>query len=812
MNYMDFNPYLAQERNQQIFREVNALRLEKRLQDDRVSSGSRFFALAQWTERNLKTTTLAAAAVALIVLIVGLFAAAQPAHAAFPGQNGNIVFTEDAFLSRSTEGVWTVGPDGSGLQQVVMDPDADGASMSPDGKTIAYVSGKGSFSEILTLVPATDGGLSGELAETKNNRADPSFSPDGKTIVFSSKTGGSPKLFTISTTGGSPTPVTTSGGDYYQTDPSFSPDGQTIVYAAHDGHDFELFTVPSGGGAATQLTNNDVPDEKPSFSPDGQTIVYRSDDAPPTGPQEHYRQVFTIPATGGSPTQVTNEPYQIIDVAYSPDGESITFVREDEGQPQIYTMSASGGSSTLVHTLDSWSSSIDWGVYTPPSGAADRDGDGVSDDKDNCPDVPNPDQADSNANGVGDACEGALPTAFFTAKWDEGSYTVNFDASSSESSSTISSYEWDFGDGTKGSGVTTSHTYNSDGPGRYTVELKVSNVSGAGYRSHTITIDPVKVYAPRVYLHPDEMYFPDSVSNFLDYAALRWDKPNHPVTSCKDVIVAASKGYGQKGQQAWDTGRLGGVTSVPYTHQYTQLYSVASKRGITYKCVDDRNKLVHTDDAPDYAKKESDDKAGWLLDLKGSDPYTNSLYYGDDFSTVSAPVYTEYKKNHYIVYWFFYPFNGWRSAEPPFTWYHEGDWENIVVKLDENDNATDVAYTGHNCTPDKQSWSQVERVSSDGWQWQEPTHPVVYSAQGSHASFAHADGLAHAGCIAGHDSVEGGGKAWDTWNHVVDAHSQPWYGFGGAWGDNLSSSAGAYGPAGPSVGKLSDLKIVPADW
>ena len=48
MNYMDFNPYLAQERNQQIFREVNSLRLEKRLRDDdRRSSGSRFVALAR---------------------------------------------------------------------------------------------------------------------------------------------------------------------------------------------------------------------------------------------------------------------------------------------------------------------------------------------------------------------------------------------------------------------------------------------------------------------------------------------------------------------------------------------------------------------------------------------------------------------------------------------------------------------------------------------------------------------------------------------------------------------------------------------
>jgi hypothetical protein len=40
---------------------------------------------------------------------------------------------------------------------------------------------------------------------------------------------------------------------------------------------------------------------------------------------------------------------------------------------------------------------------------ADRDGDQVADQRDNCPDVPNPDQADGDGNGLGDACDaGAL--------------------------------------------------------------------------------------------------------------------------------------------------------------------------------------------------------------------------------------------------------------------------------------------------------------------------------------------------------------------------------------------------------------------
>ena len=53
--------------------------------------------------------------------------------------------------------------------------------------------------------------------------------------------------------------------------------------------------------------------------------------------------------------------------------------------------------------------------HSPSSGAratetqagacTDADGDGVQDGIDNCPTVPNPDQADSNGNGVGDACD-----------------------------------------------------------------------------------------------------------------------------------------------------------------------------------------------------------------------------------------------------------------------------------------------------------------------------------------------------------------------------------------------------------------------
>jgi hypothetical protein len=41
----------------------------------------------------------------------------------------------------------------------------------------------------------------------------------------------------------------------------------------------------------------------------------------------------------------------------------------------------------------------------PPMSPLDSDGDGLTDDTDNCPHIFNPDQADSNANGIGNVCE-----------------------------------------------------------------------------------------------------------------------------------------------------------------------------------------------------------------------------------------------------------------------------------------------------------------------------------------------------------------------------------------------------------------------
>lgn len=84
------------------------------------------------------------------------------------------------------------------------------------------------------------------------------------------------------------------------------------------------------------------------------------------------------------------------------------------------------------------------------------------------------------------------PTANFSANTTSGNapLEVTLDASSSsDSDGNIISYDWSFGDGSKGSGQTVTHTYDSAGD--YTVELTVIDNDGATDKTaQTIDVSP----------------------------------------------------------------------------------------------------------------------------------------------------------------------------------------------------------------------------------------------------------------------------------------------------------------------------------
>ncbi len=187
-------------------------------------------------------------------------------------------------------------------------------------------------------------------------------------------------------------------------------------------------------------------------------------------------------------------------------------------------------------------------------------------------------------------------------------------------------------------------------------------------------------------------------------------------------------------------------------------------------------------------------REGFFLDLdddwrKGIDPSVNA----------TLPLYYSYAKNRFIAYWFFYGFNN-RSFDK-----HEGDWEKIVVSLKHGDKAKSVSYYQHYCKPDGSdygtySWS---KMGSRGY-LAERTHPQVWSAIGSHASYpenVHREDFPCGALGGGFDRTAAGGPVWQTWTHqLINAAAADWFGYGGSWGERkaaLNLSFG-WGPLGPS--------------
>jgi hypothetical protein len=153
---------------------------------------------------------------------------------------------------------------------------------------------------------------------------------------------------------------------------------------------------------------------------------------------------------------------------------------------------------------------------------------------------------------------------------------------------------------------------------------------------------------------------------------------------------------------------------------------------------------------------------------------------------------------------------------------HEGDWEAISVLLlrDRRKRHTyrplSVRYNFHNeqrVVP----WFAVKRAAGGSATYgsaplKRLTHPVVYSSRSSHASYwragKHRNRIRSAGSGKTLFEVDDDTMAcpdcpqWETWRNVVNARTQPWYGFGGAWGA-VGPMGGTTGPLGPSRHKGS---------
>jgi Tol biopolymer transport system component len=88
--------------------------------------------------------------------------------------------------------------------------------------------------------------------------------------------------------------------------------------------------------------------------------------------------IYTVSADGAMPMDLTNDPANDIDPAWSPDGTRIAFARDEQGERWVYVMDASGGTVTRLQPGEepSWSPAGDEIVYVGPNGLTVMNADG----------------------------------------------------------------------------------------------------------------------------------------------------------------------------------------------------------------------------------------------------------------------------------------------------------------------------------------------------------------------------------------------------------------------------------------------------
>jgi Vacuolar protein sorting-associated protein 62 len=145
-----------------------------------------------------------------------------------------------------------------------------------------------------------------------------------------------------------------------------------------------------------------------------------------------------------------------------------------------------------------------------------------------------------------------------------------------------------------------------------------------------------------------------------------------------------------------------------------------------------------------------------------------------------------------IQYWFFYAYD-----DGPLDFNHEADWEHITVTVDASQNFVSAWYAQHN---------SGTRYPASALTFIGGTHAVVYSANGTHASYPKAGSWSVT--LGFTDYTADGGPSWDTGSSstlgVVNVgevsaplSGQSFVRYGGRWGE-IGTSDYSSGPLTPS--------------
>jgi hypothetical protein len=182
----------------------------------------------------------------------------------------------------------------------------------------------------------------------------PNWSRDGAFLIFNQDG----TLHRLALDGSEPTLIPTAPQIHCNNDHGISPDGKLLAISDQSTEDRKsrVYIVPITGGTPKLITPN-APSYWHGWSPDGKTIAF-------TGERNGNFDIYSVPVDGGEETRLTTAAGLDDGPEYSPDGAWIYFNSERSGHMQIWRMKPDGSQQEQVIVDES----NDWFPHISPDG------------------------------------------------------------------------------------------------------------------------------------------------------------------------------------------------------------------------------------------------------------------------------------------------------------------------------------------------------------------------------------------------------------------------------------------------------------
>ena len=188
-----------------------------------------------------------------------------------------------------------------------------------------------------------DGSERVRLTKSSRFEVDPAYSPNGDWIVFSRTDAKDLELFKIRSDGAGE-PIQLTFNSQNDMDPAWSPSGDKIVFVRQEQASgptptpAELYKIGAGGKNAKRILQSDPGESAiaPAWSPDGARIAFCF------GESIGDLAVHSITPSGKRLKALTNASSYNCDPDWSPDGKRIAFYTDRDGDGELFRMLRDG--------------------------------------------------------------------------------------------------------------------------------------------------------------------------------------------------------------------------------------------------------------------------------------------------------------------------------------------------------------------------------------------------------------------------------------------------------------------------------------